>query len=58
MDCSAACLADFFLAREFSAPNRTDFSSDSDFYVAFKSPANTANREGHKSVKEIERKKQ
>jgi hypothetical protein len=42
---------------KLSAPNRADFSSDSAFFVAFKSLANTANREGRKSAKEIERKK-
>jgi hypothetical protein len=56
-DCLAACLADLSSAREISASNRTDFSSDIVFYTAFKSLANTANQEGHKSAKEIERKK-
>jgi hypothetical protein len=36
---------------------RADFSSDSAFCAAFKSLVNTANREGRKSAKEIERKK-
>jgi hypothetical protein len=38
---------------EFSTLNRVDFSYDSAFYAAFKSLANTANREGRKSAKEI-----
>jgi hypothetical protein len=42
---------------KFFVPNRTDFSFDSAFYAAFKLLANTANREGRKSAKEIERKK-
>jgi hypothetical protein len=42
---------------KFSVPNRTGFSSDNAFYAAFKLLANTANREGRKSAKEIERKK-
>jgi hypothetical protein len=56
-DCLAACLAALSSAREFSIPNRIDFSSDGAFYTGFKSLANTANREGCKSAKEIERKK-
>jgi hypothetical protein len=56
-DCSEACLAAFSSDREFSTPNQADFSSDSAFYTAFKLLANTANREGRKSAKEIERKK-
>jgi hypothetical protein len=56
-DYSAACLATFSSAREFSTPNRADFSSNSAFCAAFKSLANTANREGLKLAKEIKRKK-
>jgi hypothetical protein len=56
-DCSTAFLVAFSSAKEFSAPNQTDFSSDSTFCTVFKLLANTANREGCKSVKEIERKK-
>jgi hypothetical protein len=56
-DCSEACLVAFSSDREFSTPNRADFSSDSAFYAAFKLLANTTNREGRKSAKEIERKK-
>jgi hypothetical protein len=56
-DYSTACLEAFSSAREFSIPNRIDFSSDGAFYTGFKSLANTANREGCKSAKEIERKK-
>jgi hypothetical protein len=37
--------------------NQTDFSFDSAFCAAFESLANTANREGRKPAKEIERKK-
>jgi hypothetical protein len=42
---------------KFYVPNRKDFSFDSAFCVAFKLLANTVNREGRKSAKEIERKK-
>jgi hypothetical protein len=42
---------------KLSIPNQIDFSSDSAFCAAFKLLANTANREGCKSAKEIERKK-
>jgi hypothetical protein len=42
---------------KFSVPNQTDFSSDNAFCAAFKLLANTVNREGRKSAKEIERKK-
>jgi hypothetical protein len=56
-DCSATCLAALSSAREFSTYNRTDFSSNNAFCATFKSLANTANQEGHKSAKGIERKK-
>jgi hypothetical protein len=56
-DCSAACLAALSSAREFSTSNWANFSFDSAFCAAFKSLTNTANQEGQKSVKEIERKK-
>jgi hypothetical protein len=42
---------------KFSALNWANFSSDSAFCAAFNSLANIANREDHKSAKEIERKK-
>jgi hypothetical protein len=45
-----------FLFKEFSTPNRADFSSDSAFCAAFKSLASTANREGHKLADEIKKK--
>jgi hypothetical protein len=57
MDCSAACLAAFSSAREFSTLDQTDFSSDSAFCAAFKPLANTVNGEGRKSAKKIDRKK-
>jgi hypothetical protein len=40
----AACLIAFSSAREFSALNQADFSSDSVFCAAFKLLANTANK--------------
>jgi hypothetical protein len=55
-DCSTTCLTALSSAREFSTPNQADFSSDSAFCAAFKSLANIANREGHRSAKEIKRK--
>jgi hypothetical protein len=54
-DWSVACLEAFSSSREFSIPNRTDFSSDSAFYDAFKLLDNTVNREDRKSAKEIKR---
>jgi hypothetical protein len=42
---------------KFYVPNQKYFSFDSAFCVAFKLLANTVNREGRKSAKEIERKK-
>jgi hypothetical protein len=39
-----ACLIAFSSAREFSALNQADFSSNSAFYSAFKLLANTANK--------------
>jgi hypothetical protein len=53
----SSLLCSLLLNLRVLTPSQADFSSNSAFCAAFKSLANTANREGRKLAKEIERKK-